>query len=183
LNHRTNAETFEELIGRAHASSVEYCHLLLPYLQSDQLSESELCDVGFLLRESERWLDDARKEVKAKKELISRILSVKITRRCIEDDSSELRARGELATATPDVKIRPKLPKAGTDEYGQLLTWLGVPAETIGDGLLSVHFKRMSEMLTRMAEEGKQPPPGLVGTYTDSNCVFRRTNNNNNEPR
>lgn len=175
--HRTNAQAFERLIGNSHSASVEFCHLLMPHLQSDSLSEAELCDVGFLLRECERWLDDARKEVKAKKETISRMLAVKVTRRCIESDDAELSARGHLATATPDVAIRPKLPKAGTPEYATLLAWLGVPDASIEGGTLSIHFNRMSEMLTRMAEEGKNPPPGLVGTYTDNNCVFRRLNN------
>tara|TARA_R110000824_G_scaffold69355_3_gene178837 strand:+ start:2325 stop:2867 length:543 start_codon:yes stop_codon:yes gene_type:complete len=174
-----DAKAMKEHVDEVYESSVSFCHILLSVLQRDQLSESELTDIGFLLRESEKFFDDARKEVKAKKEMISKMLALKIMKRYTEDpDTEDLRSRGTLATATPDVAIRPKLPKAGTPEYEQLLNWLGEPIETINGGTLNIHFNRMSQMLTRMAEEGKNPPPGLVGTYTDNTCVFRRTNNN-----
>jgi hypothetical protein len=166
-----------DFVEEVHASVVGYCHVLSGALGNNELTEADLADAGYLLRESERWLDEARKEVKAKKETIGRILAVLITRRVMEDPDEEPRARGELCTATPDVAIRPKLPKAGTEEYSDLMRWLGVPVETVEGGVLNVHFNRMSEMLTRMAEEGKTPHPGLVGTYTDTSCVFRRTNN------
>ena len=170
-------EKYKDSVSHAHHYAVEVCYRLRPALQDDTLSESELCDVGFMLRECEKLLDEARKEVKSKKEMISKMLAVKITKSYMEDPSREMRAKGTMATATPDVNIRPKLPKAGTPEYVTLLAWLGVPDSAIEGGTLSIHFNRMSEMLTRMAEEGKNPPPGLVGTYTDANCVFRRTNN------
>jgi len=168
---------FLDNVSSTYENTVEQCYRLLSLLQGDSLTEEQLCDMGFMLRETEKFLDDARKEVKAKKEMISKMLAVKITKAYMEDPSREMRARGTMATATPDVHIRPKLPKIGTPEYATLLGWLGVPDASIEGGTLSIHFNRMSEMLTRMAEEGKNPPPGLVGTYTDSNCVFRRLNN------
>jgi hypothetical protein len=172
-----DAKLLQADVDNTYDAAVSYCYGLLPVLQRDALSDADLTDIGFLLRECEKFFDDARKEVKAKKEMISRMLALKITKRFTEDPNTELRSRGELAIATPDVAIRPKLPKAGTIEYEQLLTFLGVPPEVICEGTLTIHFKRMSEMLTKMAEEGKNPPPGLVGTYTDNTCVFRKTNN------
>ena len=172
-----DAKSLQANVDDTYDAAVTFCYGLLPVLQRDELSEAELTDIGFLLRECEKFFDDARKEVKAKKEMISRMLALKITKRFTEDPDTELRSRGELAVATPDVAIRPKLPKAGTIEYEQLLTFLGVPKEVLCEGTLNIHFNRMSEMLTSMAAEGKNPPPGLVGTYTDNTCVFRRTNN------
>ena len=160
-------------VDQIYEDSVEFCHLLHPHLS--EMSEADLTDIGYLLRECERFFDAARKEVKGKKEIISRLLALRVTKRWTEDPDTELRARGALAVATPDVAVRPKLPKVGTEEYEQLLNWLGVPAETINGGSLNIHFNRMSEMLTQMAEEGKNPPPGIVGTYTDNTCVFRKT--------
>lgn len=159
-------------VEKLYEQTVSYCYSLHQILE--QLDEQTLTDVGFLMRECERLFDDARKEAKAKKETVSRLLAIKILKRYTEDPDTELRSRGELATATPDVAIRPKLPKAGTPEYSQLLEFLGIPADVISAGTLSIHFNRMTEMLTELAAAGKNPPPGLLGTYTDNTCTFRK---------
>lgn len=172
---KDEAKELKQTVEAIYEAIVSYCYTLHGVV--DQLDEHDLTDVGYLLRECERLLDDARKEAKAKKETISRLLAVKVINRCTEDPTTELRSRGELATATPDVAIRPKLPKAGTPEYVRLLEFLGVPPDAIAGGTLSIHFNRMSEMLTALAAEGKNPPPGLLGTYTDNTCTFRRRTN------
>ena len=139
--------------------------------QLDEMTPGELADAGFMLRNCERYFDDARKEVKSRKELISKLLCVQLTRRALE--GGELIARGKLASASPDTHVRPKIPKYGTPEYIRLLTWLGIPADAIEGGALNIHFNRMSERLTRLASEGKQLPEGLLPTYTESTCTFR----------
>ena len=61
----------KDKVDDTHAFVVAYCHVLLTHLQKDYMDEADLTDIGYLLRECEKFLDDARKEVQAKKDVIS----------------------------------------------------------------------------------------------------------------
>jgi len=133
----------------------------------------ELTDVGFLLRELENSFDEMRKEVKMRKEFISRLLAAMCVASLNEDEETVGKFVGELASAMPDAKVYPKIPKAGTVEYEELLRYFGVPDPVIVAGLLKPSFVQTQEWLQQRAAEGLNPPAQL-GTYSDAICVFRR---------
>jgi hypothetical protein len=132
----------------------------------------EMTDIGFLLRELERAFDEMRKEAKMRKEFISRILAAKCVA-SLNEEQTVGKFVGDLATATPDAKVYPKVPKPGSVEYAELLRYFGVPDPVIKAGVLKPSFTQTQEWLQARAAEGLNPPDCL-GTYSDAICVFRR---------
>lgn len=126
------------------------------------MPEEDMCDVGFMLRECERMLESARLEMKHKKDAVSKLLALRVTKRCIAEGSVDVKVHGELATATPDVRMRPVLPKSGTAEWNELLEELGVSLFVRENRLVTLHWPRVSEWLTRLHAEGKRPPERLA---------------------
>jgi hypothetical protein len=118
------------------------------------MTPEELADVGFLLREAERMLDDARKEMAGRRETIGKKLCVAVTERHLQ--GGDLTVRTTLCTATPDIKQAPKLPAHGSPEYNKLMQQLGIPP--LAAGLVSLHFVRLQTWLTKLAEDGKNVP-------------------------
>jgi|TARA_R100000501_G_C2614974_1_gene108738 hypothetical protein len=120
--------------------------------------EEELVDLGIIGRDLESLLDELRKEVKARKELVSKVLAVAITKDALNNPHSDVRATGTLGTATPDVKVQPILPKRSDAKYADLLKHFGVNEEAINRGLLSVHWVKFGDYLTELTREGKNAP-------------------------
>lgn len=153
---------------------ISLCMRVLAAAERPDFNESEMCDVGYLLRESEKLSDELRKETKAKKDLVGKVLALRVIMQHEHDPTTDLKAEGELATGVPDVKMRPKLPKHGTEQYDALMRFFGVPDEFARTGALSIHFVHMSELLTRLAEEGRQTPPGITDTFPEHTMTFRK---------
>src|SRR5262245_41618553 len=73
--------------------------------QRGGFDESAAADVGYLLRESAKMLDEARKEVNARLDVLSSQLAQTIINRLKGGAGGEMTVRGELASATPDVGL------------------------------------------------------------------------------
>lgn len=142
-------------------------------LKKGKANDAQLVDVGFLLREMENVFDECRKEAKARKELISRLLAAKAIDSLNDPEGAQGRFDGNLASAIPDAKIYPKIPRPGSDDYLALMEFMGVPAPVAALGLLKPSFTATQEWLQERAAEGKNPP-NCLGTYTDAVCIFRR---------
>ena len=140
---------------------------------NDRMSPEELVDAGYLLREIESLLDDGRKECKARKAYIAKLLGREASTRALAG-RDDLKIKGQLANATVDIKLLPKMPKAGTSEFDELMNFFGVTGEAARTGLLSLHFVKLTEYLTKSAEDGINPPPGLVGTFPEYSVIYRK---------
>jgi hypothetical protein len=130
-------------------------------LRKNGFSIEELVDLGYFFRETERLLDEWRKNAKARRELCERLLGVNV-----QDDPT---IHGEHATATLDATLEHELPKVGTDEYRELCEHFGIPS----DGLFRPHWKAMNELVQDAIMNGKKKPPGLGRQWTKFHCVFR----------
>lgn len=166
----------------AHAQHVQSEMILtaseiLSELQSDRgnVDEAVYTDCGFLLREISLALDEARKECNAKKELLGRALSFSVITRVTQHPNSELRSVGQLAYGQPDVKQRASLPKPGSEEHKALMGFFGVNHPAVNDfGILAFHWPSVSEWLTALSADGKNPPPGLGTLHPEYTVTYRK---------
>ena len=160
-------------VGTLHHDFLEYLLQLTDEIRTSKLSDPQLCDVGYLLREIETLLDDWRKDCKARKELAGKILAFNFTQASLSD-ATLTRIKGTLATGTPDVKVRVKIPPKGTPEYAEALKVLNVPEALVKDGVLKIDWDGISAMATRYANEGKNMPAVLNQTFPEYVTVFRK---------
>lgn len=177
--------TGDELIGRVQAALLEAqrAHEALhdaafqigSALQRDinAMTEGEMTDAGYLFRECERLLNDARKEAERRKDGLGKVLVALVTKRALSS-GCELIARGELATATPDIKMRAKIPKKDTPEYFALLEAMGVPEDMRKTGVLTFHWRHMSDWITEAASRGVKLPPGIASVVPDATVTYRK---------
>lgn len=136
--------------------------------RSGTFSLEQIVDLAFLNREIESLLDDWRKDVKARKELYGKIVGAALIKRAAADatDAEDL-VRATLCRGKVDIKVRPKLPPKGSDEYMELCRHFGLPEDLMTEGAIRFSWKEMGEYCTRLAQEGKPMPDGISETYTD----------------
>lgn len=138
-----------------------------------EFSNPDLTDIGFLWRELENLLDDARKEAKAKKELISKILAMRKTREFMDDPSIDLTVHGKIAYGSPNVRQVPGLPRPGTPHYKKLCDHFEIPDVVASKGLVKFSFNELADYLTGLGEDGVNAPEG-VRTYPVYSMTYRR---------
>lgn len=153
------------------------CSELLTQMQADggNVNEAVYTDCGYLLRSIEDAVDEARKECKAKKELLGRALAFAVITRVTERPSSEVQSVGLMAYGTPDVKQKAALPKPGTDAHRALMTHFGVNNQDVEKfGILAFHWPSVSDYLTALAADGKNPPAGLGTLHPEYTVSYRK---------
>jgi len=166
-------QELSEEVSILHSKFLEYLLVITKDIRSGKLKDEKMCDIGYLLRELENLFDDWRKDCKARKELIGKILAFNVTQASL-NGSTETCVRGLLATGTADVKIRAKLPAKGTDEYMAVLKHFGIPETLVQAGVLKLDWDGVSGLATKQAQDGKPMPPGLGETFPEYVTVFKR---------
>jgi len=137
--------------------------------------EPDMVDIGFLCRETETVFDEMRKEVKARKELLGKIISVWHTEGVMKGEITKESAQGILATGSPDVSQQPKIPKRGTPEFLALMKFLGVSEELSSGERPPIQFdwNGMGVLMGERARQGLPVPPGITKMYPVFTTVFR----------
>jgi len=170
------AKCILELVSAVYSLQYEVLMNISSLIKKDGLTMDELADIGFFLRETENALDEARKDAKAHKELLSKVMGLRIARQSLTDPSTDTVVHGRYASASADTKIRPKMPKKGSPEYEAALDYFFVPRRAVAEGVLKIDWKGASDYLTAKAENGEKLPVGLQETYTEVTCTFVRKN-------
>ena len=157
--------------------------IVLNQLRDDlyALPPEELTDIGYLLREIATFFDNARKDCNSVRELIELNLCKAMVENTLRDSETEQIFRGVLASASPQVRQQPQLPKRGSEDYRKLCEWAGVPSDEIEKGYISFHFPTLTKVLTDNAEKGIPTPPGILGVIPKFACTFRKRNGETNE--
>lgn len=132
-----------------------------------KLNKKQMVDIGFLCRESERLLDDLRKDCKVRQLFIGSKLAMLITQESLTDLSVDTTVRGKFARGETTVKKKAKLPQKGTKEYDNLLEYFYIPKRIIETGVLAPSWSKIGDLVSECAEEGKLMPPGINETYTE----------------
>jgi hypothetical protein len=132
-------------------------------------SPGELADIGYYLRELENTFDSFRKESKAVRDLVSKMIGVHVIQKSVIDPDYTS-VTGKAARANPDVKIRVKTPREGTPEYAAMLKHFGI----INLGVFKPDWNRISDYATEQAMMGIQLPECLRETFTEYVCTFTK---------
>lgn len=169
----TTLRKYLEDLQNAHLNLVGICHVIGERIKRNELAEELLCDVGGTLKSLQDLFDECRKEAKAKSEMAGKVIGVMASMKAVEEPGVDSTVRGQYYTGTPDVKLRPKVPKTGSPEYEEMLRYFSIPEATIKDAMLGVNFSEMTIVLTRLAAAGRPVPPGL-GTYKEYVTTFRK---------
>lgn len=144
-------------------------------IRKQERPPGEQADFGYWLRQTELQLDELRKEVKAKRELVGKILAANTIAANMADSSKDLTVRGEVAMAIPDMAQRISVPKHGTKEYERLARQLGVPPELIASGAMKFDFLRTSELLMSKQSTGEVGAlPEGIRAFQEYVCTFRK---------
>jgi len=133
---------------------------------------ADLADIGFFLRELERHLDEMRKDVAARKDLIERLICLHSVKRMQEGENSG-NVVGRFASATPDLGQTPVVPKLGTPEYDDLMREIGVPVGAYKDKLVVPHWKYVKLWIEERLASGLPVPKGVT-TRPDYRAKFHR---------
>ena len=91
-------------IKHEHSNRLGFLREIAKRVKKEEFSIEESIDIGFLLRECEKYLDEMRKDFKAHKEMIGKVTCYRLA---VEDKES---AKGKLATGKLKAKYTAKLP-------------------------------------------------------------------------
>lgn len=127
---------------------------------SKQLTQEERADLIYFCKQLGELHDDLGKEARAARELLDNVLcAVYIGTTAAKERS----VKGDIAIATPDLKVQGTCPSSTKEptRYRMLMEFCGVKNEIIEAGLLTAHWPKMVEYLTKCATEGIPFPDGI----------------------
>lgn len=147
--------------------------------KKSKMSRKELCDAGFLARETSKMFNEMRKDSDAMKSLVDRIACISIMSEAISNPGMDATIRTELCSGTPHVKKVCSLPSLKNDPeaFYAMMAANGVSKEEADKGILRVSWKKMSEMVTLMTEDGKQLPKFIPKVFDEHTITHRRKAN------
>lgn len=148
---------------------------LLEFLKEEGLScpVGDLCDIGMFCRDMENLFDDLRKEVKARKELVEKLICVRQTIKVTEDPSRTLTVRGEYSLGVPDVRFSTPIPKRGSPDFMKMMSYFGATSEAANE-VLSPSYERIGEHFSKLEEEGKPVPSFVSVKFPKYTVTFRK---------
>ncbi len=154
-------------------------HDILDLIKSESYTPVDGCDIGWCFREIENYADELRKEAKARKELIGRLLAFRVTQDAMNDPDllskeGALTIRGRFCSGTPEVKQQGAQPKRGSEDYVKLCNFFGITDDAlIESGTVQFSFNKLGDLVSGLMVDGKQLPPGITKTYPLYSTIFR----------
>lgn len=168
-----NAKQILEKLQGLQLELLEHLFQVTDNVKKGELRLPDLTDIGYFSREVEDLLDEIRKEFKARKELIGRVIAYEVTKNSLNDDAPSS-VRGVYAIGTPDVRPIPAIPRAGSPDYELLCNHFGLSKDLTEKGVVQFHFNRLVELVAELQASGKNLPPGITKTTPNFSTVFRK---------
>lgn len=137
----------------------------------------QLVDCGFACRELGAIFQSLKVSFESRQHTISRMLAARVAQKQLMGETPVL--RGELASASPDVDVKPKLPKSDSEDHKLLMKHLGVSDELIENDTLRPSWTTLQKIVKDKLAAGEPLPPGIQNTYTDATVVYRRLRKKN----
>jgi len=115
---------------------------------------ADLADVAGIGKKAAELLDDLRKEATKLSEFAQKVACAIVVQR---QDADTI--RGEYATATPDVRMVPRLPSRTREpeKYSALLRSLGLPESP----MVRLHWPSIADEMNARLREGGSLPAGI----------------------
>lgn len=174
----TAQEKFRQLLalkGKSedlHGTLIEAilgCLELKPY---DPMAS--LVDTGFMLREIEGLFDELRKEAKAKREHVDRMIGQRESL-CLLKGTPE-RTHGHYATGSVKRREETIAPTPGSPEFHELMDHFQLP-QVDARALIKFRFQELSEYYQQCADEGRPKPPVPLQSFEKIVVHYRRRKN------
>lgn len=162
-----------ECLQHLHQEYISIFRIIADLIKKRKLSYTQYADVGYFFRELESLFDELRKDAKAHKELNSKILSLLLQQEFLQNPDSPESVSGDYASARPTITKRPKVPKRDSKEMEMLCKHFNIPLETLDEGIFKLDWKKTSDYLTELAEQGKELPIPLE-TWDDFQATYTR---------
>ncbi len=138
-------------------------------IKGQKVPTEELIDSGYLLREILSTLEETRKDLEARKNLIDLTITIKAWDLYSTEAPSE--NKGTLATSMINPKVEVFPPGPGTDKEKMLLAW--AKKNNIPD-LRSVSYKKLNQVANELAEKGESIPQEIVETHARFEISYRK---------
>lgn len=122
-------------------------------------SITDQVDASLVARETAKMMEHCAKQLR-KLEYLATQVSCALW---ASTPGSTDRIRTEYCTASPSVCPKPVIPSYTTskEKYAEAMRGLGVPDSVIESGLLSFHWKRLSQHVADLAGQGLPAPTGI----------------------
>jgi hypothetical protein len=145
-----------------HRLFYDHVSLVGDRMKARKYDLQDLTDLGFLNSKVAVMMEEWRKDAKARREFADRLICLAVMEAGLSDPSkAEERSQGSLASGSPDVKMEVAPPEPGQPGYVELARHLGMPEDAIQKGLVKFSWTKLSELITKAAEDGAPPPPGI----------------------
>lgn len=172
--HVENMEELRQRVMRLYTELVDVLNTLLPGIRKPAKDggymDEHLADLGFCCRDLARFFDDAKKECKAKRDLIDLVLCGRVAAQAVNDDDT--RVIGQLCTASVRTGMQPILPKPGEENFYRMCAALRVPPEVIESRMLDMNWRGIGMNIEKWMGEGKNIPDG-IGTRPTFGMTYR----------
>lgn len=161
-----DAVSLHKRVREIHAE----CHILLNRLEQQGKTCNDLAavtNIAYAMREAAELADDTRKRLEAVGELMQKIACAL----AIASGDAET-IRTDYVTATPQCKMIATPPKRSTnfEAYSKLMEYLGVKKEFWAnpheEECVSIRFKGIAELISKLSAAGLPLPPGLSAEKT-----------------
>lgn len=160
-----------------HSNRLSYLRKLASKIKNEEFSIEESIDIGFLLRECEKYLDEMRKDFKAHKEAISKQICYRLSLKDKESSS------GKLASGSLKAKYSSNLPHPVKDpeKFIKLCKFFGINTDGVPLGSIRFHWPTIKNHITQCMEEGRELPDGLSDVSVELEMTYRRLPNGKKE--
>jgi|TARA_Y100000034_G_C6716689_1_gene316858 hypothetical protein len=160
----SDLQTLTEMLERLQEQHMKVLsHLITITEKAKKRTAYELpdtCDIGFTLREMETLLDEWRKDVTARKNLVGKLIAFEV----LSDPDMGDTVQGELARGKIFMKKKLRPPKKGSVEYEKAMEHFGVPPSVTTRGLVKLDWEKTSDALTEEMEDGTKAL-GFLDTF------------------
>ena len=168
---------FLDEIKNEHENRLSYLRELVIRIKNEEFTIEESIDIGFLLRECEKHLDEMRKDFKAHKEAISKQTCYRLS---LEEKES---SSGKLASGSLRAKFSSNLPHPIRDreKFIKLCEFFEINTNNIPLGSIRFHWPTIKNHITQCMKDGKELPDELGDVNVELEMIYRRLSNGKEE--
>lgn len=153
----------EDLYEAAVSMNIELETTLSGLQKTTPSSINELADLVYALRECSKVVKDTHTAMTKLQSMFERMLS---TVYIAMGPMAPEKITTEYATVEIEPDLGTSIPKKGTEQYVQVLNFLGIPKEVIEHGVLVIEYPGWCSFYTAMQSRGEELPENIGSHLT-----------------
>jgi len=137
-------------------------------LKAGKYNLDDMVNFIYIIREISRLADDIRKEADGISHIFENLTCATYVTTHQNDPERSDPIRASLATGTPTLKIGMSIPneKLEPDRFYKLMRHFGISSEQLESRVIKPYWPGLCEQVSKLAEEGKPLPPGILPEQT-----------------